>query len=250
MQAFWALARRELGSYFLSVTGYVIIAAALFLMGTSMVVMLDQLQQVPTVLPATEMFFNTAYFWYVLLLTAPMITMRLFALEKFSGTFETLMTAPVKDIHVVLAKFVAAQVFFSLMWASTLACLLVVRRYSSDTSAFDLGSLASTFFGILLLGGMFIAMGCLASALTRSQAVAAMISLAMGLSLFLLGYLADRFPNPTDWKAQVLACFGFHSHMNDFTRGVVDSRPVVLYLSLTLLFLFLTLRVVESRRWK
>jgi ABC-2 type transport system permease protein len=249
-QAFWALTRRELGSYFLSLSGYVIIAATLFLMGTSLVVMIQQLQQDPTALPATELFFNTAYFWYILLLTTPIITMRLFALEKFSGTFETLMTAPVRDLEVVMAKFTAAQVFFVLMWLPTLACLLVVRHYSSDSSAFDPGALASTFLAILLLGAMFVSMGCLASALTRNQVVAAMISLAMALSLFLLGYLADRFPNPADWKAQVLSCFGFFNQMNDFTRGVVDSRPVVLYLSLTLLFLFLTLRVIESRRWK
>src|SRR5690348_5789587 len=116
MQAYWTLTRRELSGYFLSLSGYVIISAALFLLGFSFVVLLVNLQQETTPLPLTEYFYITPFFWYILLLTTPVITMRLFALEKFSGTFETLMTAPVKDIQVVLAKFTAALVFYMVMW--------------------------------------------------------------------------------------------------------------------------------------
>ena len=108
----------------------------------------------------------------------------------------------------------------------------------------------STFLGILLLGGVFLSLGCCASALTRSQAIAAMISLVFGASVFLLGYLAGQLPAPETWQTQVLSCFALFEQMHDFARGVVDTRPVVLLVSLTLFFLFLTLRVVESRRWK
>ncbi|HKI68004.1 MAG TPA: ABC transporter permease, partial [Verrucomicrobiae bacterium] len=100
MQAYWTLTRRELASYFVSMTGYVMLAAAMFLMGLSFVVMLVKLQQQPTPMPLTEMFFVTPFFWLIILLASPAITMRLFALEKASGTFETLMTAPVKDSQV------------------------------------------------------------------------------------------------------------------------------------------------------
>ena len=93
MQAYWTLTRRELGCYCLSLTGYCIIAAAMFLMGYSFWVTLRQLQQESTPMPVTELFFNTAYFWLIFILTPPVITMRLFALEKATGTFETLMTA-------------------------------------------------------------------------------------------------------------------------------------------------------------
>ncbi|MGA2864541.1 MAG: ABC transporter permease [Verrucomicrobiota bacterium] len=250
MQAYWTLTRRELGGYFLSLTGYVIIAAALFLMGYSFVVILEKLQQEPTPMPVTELFYNTEYFWRILLPTTPLITMRLFALEKSSGTFETLMTTPVRDLEVVLAKFTAALVFYAVMWLPLLGCVLVVRHYTSAASALDAGALGSTFLGILLLGAMFVALGCFASALTRNQAVAAMLSLVFGVSLFLLAFLADRFADTAHWQAQVLACFTLFEQMHDFARGVVDTRAVVLYLSLTLFFLFLTLRVVESRRWK
>jgi ABC-2 type transport system permease protein len=250
MWAYWTLTRRELGAYFLSLTGYVIIAAALFLMGYSFVVMLEILQHKRTSMPVTELFYNTDYFWLILLPTTPLITMRLFAQEKFSGTFETLMTTPVKDIEVVLAKFTAALMFYTVMWLPLLGCMLVVRYYTQDASALDAGVVAGTFLGILLLGAMFVALGCFASALTRNQAVAAMISLVIGVSFFLLAFLADRFADAAHWQAQVLAWFTFFDQMHDFARGVVDTRPVVLYASLTLFFLFLTLRVVESRRWK
>ena len=249
MQAYWTLVRRELAGFFLSLGGYIIIAAALFMMGNSFVIILDKLQK-PTPMPVTELFYVTPFFWLILLLTTPVITMRLFAQEKFTGTFETLMTTPVSDFEVVAAKFTAALLFYVLMWLPLLGCLLVVRYYTQDAGALDGGVMGSTFLGVLLLGGVFLSLGCCASALTRSQAIAAMFSLASGASLFLLGYLAGQLPAPESWQTQVLSCFALFDQMHDFARGVVDTRPIVLLVSLTLLFLFLTLRVVESRRWK
>jgi ABC-2 type transport system permease protein len=249
MRAYWTLVRRELAGFFLSLSGYVIIAAALFLMGYSFVIIFVKLQK-PTPMPVTELFYITPFFWLILLLTAPVITMRLFALEKFSGTFETLMTTPVSDFQVVAAKFTAALLFYIVMWLPLLACLLLVQHYTSDPGALDGGLVGSTLLGVLLLGSVYLALGCCASALTRSQVIAAMVSLVAGTSLFLLGYLASQLPAQEGWQAQVLTCFALFEQMHDFARGVVDTRPVVLLLSLTLFFLFLTLRVVESRRWK
>ncbi len=250
MGAYLTLTRRELGAYFMSLTGYIIIAAAVFLMGFSFVVVLEKLQGLHSTMPITERFFASPFFWLILLTATPMITMRLFALEKFSGTFETLMTAPVRDGQVVLAKFTAAVFFYIVMWLPILGCFLVLRHFTSDRSAFDYGAFATTFLGIVLLGALFISLGCCASALTRSQVGAAMISLAAGTSLFLLAFLADKFPDPGDWQAQALAAFAFFDHLHDFVRGTIDTRVVVLLVSLTLFFLFLNLRIIESRRWK
>jgi ABC-2 type transport system permease protein len=111
------------------------------------------------------------------------------------------------------------------------------------------GATGTTFLGVFLLGSVFISLGCFASALTRSQVTAAIISLAFCFGLFLLSYLADQVP-AADWRSQAISFFALPAQMRDFVRGVVDTRPVVLYLSLTFVFLFLTLRVVESRRWK
>jgi ABC-2 type transport system permease protein len=250
MRAYWTLTRRELSMYFMSLTGYIIIAASLFLVGFSFVGLLKVLQRVATPMPVTELFYVTWFFWLILLLTTPVITMRLFALEKFSGTFETLMTAPVSDLQVVLAKFSAAFAFYVVMWLPLLGCLLIVQYFTNDRGALDAGVIGSTYLGIFLLGGLFISLGCCASALTRSQVIAAVISLAFGASVFLLAYLADQLPAQAGWQGQVLGSFALFQYMHDFTRGVVDTRPVVLLTSLTFFFLFLTLRIVESRRWK
>jgi len=250
MQAYLTMTRRELAAYFLSMTGYVILAAAMFLLGLSFVVLLVNLQQQPTSMPVTEVFYITPFFWYILLLSTPVITMRLFAHEKFSGTFETLMTAPVSDLQVVLAKFTAGLLFYAVMWAPLAACLLVVRHYTNDPSSLDPAALGSTFLGILLLGGVFISLGCCASALTRSQVVAAMLSLLFGASLFLVSVLAAQVTAQTTWQTELLGALAFFEQMHDFARGIIDTRAVVLYVTLTLFFLFLTLRIVESRRWK
>jgi ABC-2 type transport system permease protein len=250
MQPYFTLVRREMGAYFLSMTGYIIIATVTFLLGLSFVVLLMKLQQESTPIPLTELFYVTQFFWLILLLAAPMITMRLFAQEKFSGTFETLMTTPVSELEVVLAKFTAGLLFYIVAWLPLLACLLIVRHFANDSTAFDSGVVASTFLGIILIGGLFVSLGCCASALTRSQVAAAMITLLCGGTIFCIGVLADRFPNQPNWQAQVLASLAIFEQMHDFARGVVDTRPVVLYVSLTLFFLFVTLRIVESRRWK
>lgn len=250
MQAYLTLTRRELAGFFVSLTGYVIIAATVFLMGLSFVALLKQLEGEPSPEPVTQIYYSTIYFWLILLVAAPVITMRLFALEKYSGTFETLMTTPVSDLQVVLAKFTAAMVFYMLMWLPSLAYILILRHYISKPEAFDGGLIGSTFLGIFLLGGLFMSLGCFASALTRSQIIAAMISLTLSFTLFLLSFMPGHMTGLPGWQAEVLSYVAMFDHMNDFARGLVDTRHVVFYLSLTFLFLFLTLRAVESRRWK
>jgi ABC-2 type transport system permease protein len=250
MQPYLTLVRRELASYFFSVTGYIIIGGTMFLIGLSFVDLLVNLQREATPIPVTEVFYITPFFWYILLLSTPVITMRLYAQEKFSGTFETLMTAPVNEYQVVLAKFTAAVMFYLVMWLPLLGCLFVVRHFASDPTALEPLTVTSTFLGILLLGCLFVSAGCFASALTRSQVVAAMVSLGFGAVVFLVAVLAEHVTTPVTWQAQALATLAFFSHMHDFARGIIDTRPIVLYLTLTVFFLFLTLRVVESRRWK
>jgi len=249
MQAYLTLARRELGGFFFSWNGYIVIAGAAFLMGLSFVSLLGKLAGDSTPMPITELFLNLC-FWLILLFSAPIITMRLFALEKFSGTFETLMTAPVGDAQVVLAKYTAAMVFYLLMWLPLLGCIFILHFFTRGANLLDTGTLASTFLGIFLVGSLYMAAGCFASALTRSQIVAAMISFAIGLALFLGSFLGDQFaPNKT-WEVQALNCVCILEHMKEFARGVVDTRYVVFYLTSTLFFLFLACRVVQSRRWK
>ncbi len=245
MQAYWTLVRRELGGHFVSWTGYVVMAAVLFLLGLCFLNLLQALNGQSNDRPVSSF-----YFWLILQPASPVITMRSFAQEKSSGTFETLMTAPVSDRQVVLAKFSGALLLYCLIWLPLFGCILIVHHFGREQMALDPGTLASTFLGILLLGAPYMALGCFASAISRSQSIAAMISVALGLSLFLLSFLAFTFSGQTGWQSQLFTHLGLIEHLKDFARGVVDTRPIVLYLSLAAYFLFLTLKVVESRRWK
>jgi ABC-2 type transport system permease protein len=250
MRIFLTLLRRELAAFFLSVTGYVIIAAVTLLSGLAFVVLLTTLGTDPFTATVTEMFYSTFFFWLILLLATPVITMRLFALEKSSGTFETLMTTPVGDLQVVAAKFTAAVVFYMVTWLPMLACLFIVRHFTSQSGALDAGTVGGMYLGIFFTGSLFLSLGCFASAISQSQMTAAMISFVLGVSLFALGFLAKQIPVAAQWQTQVLSYFSLFDQMNDFARGVVDSRTVVFYAGATFFFLFLTLRAVESRRWK
>ncbi len=250
MHAYLTLLRRELGAFFVSFTGYIIIALALSQVGLSLVMVINGIKGMATPMPLVELFFLTPFFWILQLLTAPIITMRLFALEKSTGTFETLMTAPVSDLQVVLAKFSAAMLFYLAMWLPFLGSLAMLHGYTNDAAGLDVGALASTYFGLFLLGSLFLSFGCLASALTRNQIVAAMISFAFVMSLFIVSTLAGNIASMAGGLASVLQHVNLLDHIGEFSRGVVDSRWVTFYVSATFLFLFLTHRVVESRRWK
>lgn len=250
MNVLLTLARRELAALFLSVAGYIIIASVTLLIGLSFVVFLTNLGNEPTLQPVTEMFYNSYFFWLILLVAGPVITMRLFALEKSSGTYETLMTTPVGDLQVVAAKFSAALVFYGVMWLPLLGCLGVVGHFANQPGALDPGTITGIYLGIMLLGGLFLSLGCFASAISNNQMTAAILSFVLGVSLFALGFLAAAIPVTAQWQGSVLSYFGIFAQMHDFSRGVVDTRAVTFYLSLTFFFLFLTLRAVESRRWK
>jgi ABC-2 type transport system permease protein len=250
MRAYLTLTRRELGSFFFSWIAYVVIGGAVFLMGLSFVSLLAKLQGVPTLMPVTEIFIHSEYLWLILLFSAPVITMRLFALEKSSGTFETLMTTPVGDLAVVLAKFSAALVLYSITWLPLLGFIFILRYFTQDSSFLDPGTLAGTFLGIFLLGMLYMSLGCFASSLTGNQIVAAMITFALGLGLFILSFLADRLAPDKTWAAAALNCICLRAHMQDFAQGVVDTRCLVFYLTTSGFFLFLTHRVVQSRRWR
>jgi ABC-2 type transport system permease protein len=250
MNVFLTLMRRELGTYFVSLTGYVIISAVALLCGLSFVVLISGMGSGAYQLPVTELFFSSPLFWFILLIANAVITMRLYAHEKYSGTFETLMTTPVRDITVVAAKFSAALLFYLVLWLPMLACLWIVQYYARQSGALQPGAVGGLYLGMALIGGMFLSLGCFASAITRNQTIAAIITLVLSVSVFALGYLARAAEAMSTWQAQVLTRFAFFDQMHDFARGIVDTKVVVLYVTVTFFFLFLTLRAVESRRWR
>jgi len=250
MRAYLTLTRRELASFFLSITGYVIISGLALLVGLDFITLLNGLGTEPISMPITQVFFNNLFLWIIIVLTAPVITMRLFALEKSTGTFETLTTTPVDDLQIVAAKYTAALTFFVVMWLPTLAYMFIVEHFANQPGALDKGTLASMYLGLFLAGSLILAIGCLASAITKSQVVAGMLTLVGGIVLLMLNWLAQNNSATDHWQTQVLMFFNLTQQMIDFTRGIVDTRVIVFYVSMSFFFLFLTLRVIESRRWK
>ena len=150
----------------------------------------------------------------------------------------------------VLSNYALILAFALILWLPLLGCVCIVRYYSNDPTAFDAGTVLSTYCGILLLGCLYTSLGIFASAVTRSQIIAAMFSFAVGIALFMLSFLSSSAASQAGWQAQLVAYFGLMEQMRDFAHGVVDSRPVVLSLTLTVFFLLLSWKTVESRRWK
>lgn len=250
MSVFRALARRELSAFFQGPTGFIIIAAVMFLIGLGFVVVLSGLNGEATPMPVTQVFYGTYFFWVILLLIAPVITMRSFAMERASGTYESLMTAPIGDWQVVLSKFAGALIFYMILWVPLLICSVVVRFYVGESAVLGLGTMFTSALGILMVGCLYMSIGCFASALTRNQAVAAVSGFALGAALFFTGFFSYFAGDRTDWLSQLARHISLANHMESLTRGVVDLGAIVFFLSLTGLFLYLTHKVVESRRWK
>ncbi|MAV09157.1 MAG: hypothetical protein CMO53_03705 [Verrucomicrobiales bacterium] len=250
MNVFRALVRRELSAFFQGPTGFIIIAAMMFLIGLGFLVVLSGLNGEATPMPVTQVFYGTYFFWVILLLIAPVITMRSFAMERASGTYESLMTAPVGDWQVVLSKFAGALIFYMILWVPLLICSVVVRFYVGESAVLGLGTMFTSALGILMVGCLYMSIGCFASALTRNQAVAAVSGFALGAALFFTGFFSYFAGDRTDWLSQLARYISLANHMESFTRGVIDLGAIVFFLSLTGLFLYLTHKVVESRRWK
>lgn len=250
MRSCLILLRRELGSYFMSWTGYVVIGAVVFLIGLGYIGLIEAINNEPITKSVVEMFFESHYFWLVLLLVAPLITMRTFAREKSSGTFETLMTAPITEIEVVIAKFFAALIFYIIMWSPLIVCMLLIQRYMPTDMASDFGKILSVFAGVVLIGLLYMSMGCFASALSKSQTSAAIAGYAFGIGLFILSFLSYAIAPQFGLISTILNYMNMIEHVKDFARGVIDTRPVIFYTTTSFLFLNLTLRAVESRRWK
>ena len=249
-RVFIALVRRELEGYFYWMSGYAILAVVAFLTGLGFTQLIHVFSVSPAEAPITELFFETYYFWLIVLLATPILTMRSFALEKFSGTFETLMTTPVRDWEVTLAKFSASMILYMVIWVPLAIYIGLIQSHISGGAATDYGAWFTAFIGIFLVGCLYISMGCFASSLTENQIIAAILSFALGVGLFFLSFVTYRMENATHWIAASAHYVSLVKHMNDFVRGVIDTRHVTFYLTSTGFFLFLTWKTIESRRWK
>jgi ABC-2 type transport system permease protein len=246
MRAVWATFARELRAYFFSPLAYVVLFFFLVINGFLFAMIMSFLNdpRSPGGPPLGAFFGGTIFFWLILLFVCPVLTMRLVSEELRSGSIEVLMTAPVTEGQVVAGKYLAALTFYLFLWLPTLAYGLIVAYYESV----DWGPVASGYLGVLGIGALFLAVGVFASALTRSQLVAAIITFALLVFLFSFGLLENLFPN--EIAKQAFGYLNLWNHMDDFAKGIVDTRHLVYYLSATLFFLFLTARALEDRKWR
>ena len=248
MRIFATLLKRELGFYLTTLTGYVILSMVMFLIGLSLLTVILAYNGRAMDAPLTEAFYSTPFFWFIVLLACPAITMRSFAFEKSTGTYEALMTTPVSNLQVVFSKFLASWTFYALMWVPLWGLMVWLGQFFNDPAYLDAGIIGGTMLGVLLVGGLFLSMGCLASVCTKSQLIAAMIGLTLEMVLFMLSFVIEIIPDQSGWQAAFFGHISLFDHMTDFVRGVIDARHLTFYVSLTGLFLFLTWRMVESRK--
>jgi len=179
----------------------------------------------------------------ILLLLMPLITMRLFAEERRSGTIELLLTYPVRDGAVLIGKYLAALALYAIMLALTLPYPGIVVYFARV----EWGPLLTGYLGLLLMGATFLAVGIFASSLTENQIVAAITTFGTLLLLWVVGWSAEYVGGP--W-GRVLSHLSILGHFDTFARGVLDTKDVIYYVNVIVLSLFLTLRSLEARRWK
>ena len=242
-----ALTSRELKAFWYSPIAYAAGALFLFLQGFVfwlLILALTDPRSDPSVTVAQAFFGGTFFYWFSALILAPLLTMRAFSEEKRTGSIELLLTAPVTDAQVVLSKFLGAWLAYILLWTATLPFFLMIRAWS----ALDWGPILTGYLGTWLLGGVLIALGVFTSSLTRNQVIAALFSFLLILLCFSIGILEAFFRDPD--TRQIIQYLSLVEHLRDFARGVLDTRPVVFYLTLSAIALFITGRVISHPRWR
>src|SRR5687768_15079183 len=252
-----AIAHKELKSYFSSPIAYIVIGLFALVYGYFYAVMLQyfvrasmqagamgQMGGQPPMNVNQDMLRPVVQnMTVVMLFLLPMITMRTYSEEKRSGTIELLLTSPLTDFQIIMGKFLGAMALYGAMLAVTFIHMGILYAFGRP----EWIPIATGYLGMLLMGGCFISAGLLISSLTKNQIVAGMITFAVFLLLWVINWIGS-FTGPTT-KA-VLDYLSITNHLDDFTRGILDTKHLVYYLSFIAFGLFLTARSVDTERWR
>jgi ABC-2 type transport system permease protein len=250
MRKFYTLLSREIRSYFYSPIAYIVLVFFLLVTGVDFYFQVSFMNQRAVAYSVQEAFFNSVFFWFGFVLIFPLITMRLFAEEFKLGTIEPLMTAPVRDWQVVLSKYFGALFFYIVLWLPTLLYFVIFQAITHQPAASSQGAYLGGYVMILLLGMFYLSIGCFASVLTKNQIVAAIISFATITLLFFLGLVSFVLLDVSSETRQLLGYFSAIEQMGTLSRGEIDTRPMVFYLSMTILMLTFTYQAFQWRKWK
>ena len=250
MRNIWTICKKELKSYFTSPVGFVMLALYAFLMGLFFSFMLEQFafySQRPQSqgmnvndMLIRPMLSNLAVVNVFLL---PLISMRLFAEEKRQGTIELLLTSPVTDLQVLVGKWLSSALMYAILLAFGSVSMLFLFAYGTP----DWRPMAVGYLGIFLQGCAMLAIGTFISSLTKNQIIAAVCTFVICLALWILDWKATFDSSDT---AKVMAYLSLNGHMESFSRGTLELKDCIYYVSLTVLGLFLTGRSLESIRWR
>ena len=241
-----AIYKREMLSFFTSPIGYVFTAVFFAISGVTF-----SLYTVYSQTTDTTMYFSTMLLFFVILI--PLLTMKLLSEERKSKTEQILMTSPVSLVGIITAKFLAAFTIFAgtLIFSSILnlfSLYSVAKEQEYVISKLSLPTVIGSVIGILLIGGAFIAIGLFISGLTENQIVSAVLSIGAFILIIASSYFAKNINNA--FLRTVVKWFSVADRYSAFTRGVFDFTSIVYYLSLIVVFIFLTVRVYEKRRWE
>src|SRR5580698_8567302 len=250
----WIICRTELKSYFASPIAYLLMAFFALIFGFGFFTatrdfvrfgFMSEMQGRSTPMNVNEQVIRPllGFASTVALFLIPMITMRLFAEEKRSGTIELLMTSPINDIEIVLGKWLAAVALYSIMLLVSVLPMAILFRYGQP----DWKPLAVGYLGLLLQGGCLLAIGTFVSTCTSNQIVAGALGFAISLLLFVLNWVSEFGSSITD---RVIGYFSVQAHFESFSKGVLDSKDIIFYVTMIILGLFLTSRSLESVRWR
>lgn len=247
--AFWTLYRREAGSYFISPIAYVVFFATALGIGAYFNILFNLINDYGLrQLTMLEGMVTSPFFWIIIMVQVPVLTMRSFSEEFKIGTIEMLLTAPVREWEVVLAKFFGAFTFFLTLWTPLFFYLLLLTTFSNPHVPLLVRPLANTALLIVLIGAFYVSIGIMTSVLTKNQIIAAILAFALIFLTFMMSFAS--YLKVTSQTQDLLAYFSAPEQMRTFSKGIFDSRPVVFYLSGTVFMLLLTQRFLEARRLK
>ncbi len=250
-----AIAQKELKSYFAGPIAYIAIGLWALLYGYFFVAILQffvrqsmqmgQMGQGPQSMNVNQQLIRPLLqnVTIMILFVMPMVTMRTYSEEKRSGTIELLLTSPLTDFQIIMGKFLGAMALYGVMLLVTTIQIGILFIYGNP----EWKPIVTAYLGLLLLGGCFISMGLLISSLTKNQIVAGMVTFAVFLLLWIITWIGS-FSGPTvDQLTQYLSII---DHLDDFSKGVVDTKHVIYYVSFITFGLFLTAKSVDSERWR
>jgi len=247
-----AIAQKELRSYFSSPIAYIIIGFFALPFGVFFYLYLGAFvrQSLQMAQYGGSMNINQQVIRYVLqnasviiLFVMPMITMRTYSEEKRSGTIELLLTSPLTDVQIIVGKFLGALGLYVAMLLVTVVYIAILFVYGNP----EWRPLVASYLGLLLMGGAFLSIGLLISSTTNNQIVAGIISFVVFLMLWIVGWFAES-SGPI--MGEVAKYLSITEHFDDFSKGIIDTKHVIYYLSLITFGLFLTAKSVDSERWR